>query len=85
MKVSKFTEAQKLSIIKEAEDRAPVAEVCRTAGISSVTFFNWKKKYAGLMPSGMKRPREFEQEKARLKNFFANWSLGKETLQDVIK
>lgn len=29
--------------------------VPRKAGISDATFYNWRKKYAGLMPSEMKR------------------------------
>ena len=41
MKASKFTDAQKAFIIKQAEDGTPVAEVCREAGISSTTFFSW--------------------------------------------
>ncbi len=62
-----------------------MAEVCRKAGISTATFFNWKKKYAGLMPSEMKRLRELEQENARLKKIVADLALDKEMLQDVIK
>lgn len=85
MKASKFTGAQKAFIINQAEDGTSVAEVCRKAGISSATFFNWKKKYAGLMPSEMKRLRELEQENARLKKIVADLSLDKELLQDVIK
>ena len=85
MKASKFTDAQKAFIIKQAEDGTPVAEVCRKAGIGSATFFNWKKKYVGLMPSEMKRLRELEQENARLKKIVADLSLDKEMLQDVIK
>lgn len=85
MKASKFTDAQKAFIIKQAEDETPVAEVWRKAGISSATFFNWKKKYAGIMPSEMKRLRELEQENARRKKIVADLSLDKEMLQDVIK
>ena len=85
MKASKFTDAQKAFIIKQTEDRTSVAEVCRKAGISTATFFNWKKKYAGLMPSEMKRLRELEQENARLKKIVADLALDKEMLQDVIK
>ena len=44
MKASKFTDAQKAFIIKQAEDGTSAAEVCRKAGISTETFFNWKKK-----------------------------------------
>jgi putative transposase len=85
MKASKFTDAQKAFIIKQGEDGTPVAEICRKAGISQATYFNWKKKYAGLMPSEMRRLRELEQENGRLKKIVADLSLDKEMLQDVIK
>ena len=85
MKASKFTDAQKAFIIKQGEDGSPVAEVCRKAGISQATYFNWKKKYAGLLPSEMKRLRELEEENARLKKIVADLSLDKAMLQDVIK
>src|SRR5690606_4368148 len=49
------------------------------------TYFNWKKKYSGMMPSEMKRLRELEQENARLKKIVADLTLDKEMLQDVIK
>ncbi len=85
MKASKFTDAQKAFIIKQAEDGTPVAEVCRKAGISLATFFSWKKKYAGLMPSVMNRLREFKQENAQLKKIVVDLALDKEMLQDIIK
>ena len=72
MKASKFTDAQKAFIIKQGEDGTPVAEVCRKAGISQATYFNWKKKYGGLIPSEMRRLRELEQESARLKKIVAD-------------
>jgi putative transposase len=53
MKASKFTDAQKAFILKQGEQGIPLAEICRKAGISQATYFNWKKKYAGLMPSEM--------------------------------
>jgi putative transposase len=85
MKASRFTDAQKAFIIKQADEGTPVAEICRKAGISQATFFNWKKKYAGLMPSEMRRMRELEAENERLKKIVADLSLDKEMLQDVIK
>jgi putative transposase len=33
----------------------PVADVCRKAGISQTTYFNWKKKCDGLLPNEMGR------------------------------
>jgi putative transposase len=62
-----------------------MAEVCHKAGISQPTYFNWKRKYAGMMPSEMKRLRELEQENARLKRIVADLTLDREMLQDVIK
>ncbi len=85
MKASKFTDAQKAFIIRQGEEGAPVAEICRRAGISEATYYNWKKKYAGMMPSEMKRMRELEEENGRLKKIVADLSLDKAMLQDVIK
>ena len=85
MKASQFTDAQKAFILKQGDDGTPVAEICREAGISQATYFNWKKKYAGMLPSEMKRLRELEQENARLKKIVADLTLDREMLQDVIK
>ncbi|RAN38164.1 transposase IS3 [Hyphomonas pacifica] len=85
MKASKFTDAQKAFILKQGEEGIPVAEVCRKAGISQATYFNWKKKYGGLLPSEMKRLRELEEENSRLKRIVADLTLDREILQDVIK
>lgn len=84
MKASKFTAAQIAFVLKQAEDGTPVAEVCRKAGISDATFYNWRKKYAGLMPSEMRRLRQLEDENAKLKRIVADLSLDKAMLQDVL-
>ena len=84
MKASKFTEAQIAFVLKQVEDKIPIAEVCRKAGISEATFYNWRKKYAGLMPSEMRRLRQLEDENAKLKRIVADLSLDKAMLQDVL-
>ena len=85
MKASRFTHAQKAFIIRQGEEGTPVGDVCRKAGISQATYFNWKKKYAGMMPSEMKRLRELEDENNRLKRIVADLSLDKEMLQDIVR
>ena len=85
MKASKFSDAQKAFVLKQAEDGVPVAEVCRKAGISQATFFNWKKKYGGMLPNEMRRLKQLEDENRRLKSIVADLSLDKVMLQDVIK
>ncbi len=84
MKASKFSEAQIAFVLKQAADATPVGEVCRKAGISDATFYNWRKKYAGLMPSEMKRLRQLEEENTKLKRIVADLSLDKALLQDVL-
>jgi putative transposase len=84
MKTSKFSEAQIAFVLKQAEDGTPVAEVCRKAGIAEATFYNWRKRYAGLMPSEVKRLRQLEEENAKLKRIVADLSLDKAMLQDVL-
>ncbi len=37
-------------MLKQAEDGVTVGEVCRKAGISEAPFYNWRERYAGLMP-----------------------------------
>jgi putative transposase len=51
MKRSKFTEPQIAFILRQAEEGTVVGEVCRKAGISEATYYNWRKKYGGLTPS----------------------------------
>jgi putative transposase len=85
MKASKFSDAQKAFIIKQGEDGTTVAEICRKAGISQATYFNWKKRYAGLLPTEMKRLKQLEDENSRLKKIVADLTLDREMLQDVIR
>jgi putative transposase len=90
MKASKFTDAQKAFNIKQGEEGTLVAEICRKAGIhwptgSQATYFNWKKKYAGLLPTEMKRLKQLEDENSRLKKIVADLTLDREMLQDVIR
>ena len=85
MKASKFSQAQKAFILKQGADGMPVADICRKAGIGAATYFNWKKKYDGLLPTEMRRLKQLEDENAKLKRIVADLSLDKEMLQDVIR
>jgi len=85
MKASRFSEAQKAFVLKQAEEGVPIGEVCRKVGISQATFYSWRKKYAGLLPTEMRRLKVLEDENARLKKLVAELSLDKEMLQDVVR
>ena len=85
MKKSKFTEAQIAFILQQADEGTAVAEVCRKAGISDATFYNWRKRYGGMIPSELKRMRQLEDENNRLKKIVADLTLDKAMLQDVVR
>ena len=84
MKASKFSEAQIAFVLRQADEGTPIGEVCRKAGISDATFYNWRKRYGGLMPSEVKKLRQLEEENAKLKRLVADLSLDKAMLQDVL-
>tara|TARA_R110002072_G_scaffold225947_2_gene382948 strand:- start:2343 stop:2537 length:195 start_codon:yes stop_codon:yes gene_type:complete len=52
MRKSRFTEEQIVAILNESEAGASTQELCRRHGISTNTFYNWRKKYAGLTMFG---------------------------------
>ena len=85
MKSSKFTESQIVSILKLQDAGMTVNEICRQHGISQPTFFSWKKKYSGMDASHLKRLKELEAENARLKRMFADVSLQRDALKDLIE
>ena len=84
MKASQFSDAGTAFILKQGADGAPVAEICRRAGISQATYVNGKKKYDGLPPTEMRRLKPLEDENGKLRKLVADLSLDKEMLQDVI-
>ncbi|SMX56495.1 Putative tranposase (fragment) [Bradyrhizobium sp. ORS 285] len=64
---------------------AQVTDICRKAGISPATYFSWKKKYDGLLPTEMRRLKQLEDENGKLRKLVADLSLDKEMLQDMIR
>ena len=85
MKASRFSDAQKAFILKQGADGVPVADICRKAGISRATYFNWKRKYDGLLPNEIRRLKQLEDENAKLRKVVADLTLDKEMLQDALR
>jgi putative transposase len=85
MKVSRFSEQQIAVLLKQVDDGVSIEEVCRKAGISQQTYYRWRKKYGGLMPSEVRRLKQLEEENWRLKQMMvADLSLDKAMLQDML-
>lgn len=84
MRKSRFSEQQIAFILQQADAGSSVEEVCRKAGVSQQTYYRWRKKYGGLMPSEVRRLKQLEEENGRLKRMVADLSLDKAMLQDVL-
>jgi putative transposase len=85
MEVSRFSEQQSAVLLKQVDDGVSIEEVCRKAGISQQTYYRWRKKYGGLMPSEVRRLKQLEEENRRLKQMMvADLSLDKAMLQDML-
>ena len=48
MKTIRYTEAQIIAILRQAEGGVPVAELCREHGMSNASFYKWRAKYGGM-------------------------------------
>ena len=62
MKKSKYSDAQIMAILKQAENGVPVSDLCREHGMSSASFYKWRSKYGGMDASLMARMKELDEE-----------------------
>ena len=61
----------------------PAADLCRKHGMSTATFYAWRKRYGGMEVSEAKRLKELEDENRRLKTMVADLSLDNQMLKAV--
>jgi putative transposase len=84
MKQSRFTESQIVKALKEEQNGRSVADISRELSINKQTFYNWKKKYAGMNGDQLRRLKELEDENRRLKQMYADAALDNKMLKDVL-
>lgn len=56
---------------------------CRTAGITTATYYRWRKQYGGMKIDQAKKYKDLEKENARLKKLVADLSLDNAILKEV--
>ncbi len=83
MKRQRYSEEQIIGILKEAEAGVPLADLVRKHGISSASFYAWRKKYGGMEVSDAKKLRALEDENRRLKKLVADLSLDNQLLKEI--
>ena len=84
MRKSRFTDSQIMAILKQNEEGAKVADLCREHGISAAMFYKWRSKFGGMDASMMKRLKELEEENRRLKKMYAEEKLKAEIATEYL-
>ena len=84
MRKTRFTEEQIVGVLQEAGAGAQVGELCRRHGISTPTFYEWRKRYGGLSVSELRRLKALEEENARLKRLVAQQALDNQILKELL-
>ena len=85
MKKTKLSESQIFTMLSKAGNGQTVEEICRSYKIATSTYYKLKSKYAGMSVPEMKRLRELEKENFRLKAMFADVSLERDIIKDVLE
>lgn len=82
-----FSAEQIINYLRQAEvlfsQGKTTEEVCRVIGISTQSYYRWRKEYGGLQTSQAKRMKELEKENARLKRAVADLTLDKLILKEA--
>ena len=71
MRKGRFTDAQIMGVLRQAEGGLAVAELCREHAISAATFYKWRSKFGGMDASMISEMKGIEDEKRRLKKMSA--------------
>ena len=83
MKGKRYSPEQIIKILREAEKADSARDVIRRYDITEQTFYRWKKVYAGMEVSEIKRLKAIQEENARLKRLVADQALRISLLEDV--
>lgn len=84
MKKKKYSDAQIMRILKQAESGVPVSELCREHGMSSASFYKWRSKFGGMDASMISEMKALAEENRRLKRMYAEMSMQNDLLKEVL-
>lgn len=84
MRKAKYTNAQIVAILCEAEAGMAVTELLRQHGISRPTLYLWKQKFGGAGVPELRRLKALGQDNAKVKRMYADPALELVAIKDVL-
>jgi len=60
-----------------------VAQVCKQLGVTSVTYYRWRREFGGMKTDQARRLKELEKENTRLKRLLADAEIDKAILREA--
>ena len=84
MKTGRYSDAQIIRILKQAESGVSISELCREHGMSNASFYKWRAKYGGMDVSMMSQLKVMEAENRRLKRMYAEMSMQNDLLKEAL-
>ena len=84
MKTARFSDAQIMGILKQAESGVPVSELCREHGMSSASFYKWRAKFGGMDASLITEMKDMAEQNRRLKKMYAEMSMQNDLLKEAL-
>ena len=84
MKTARFSDAQIMGILRQAESGFPVSELCREHGMSGASFYKWRSRYGGMDASMVSEMKAMADENRRLKRMYAEMSMQNDLLKEAL-
>lgn len=82
MRKSRFTDAEMVAIVREADREAP-GVVAKRHKVSEQTIYNWRKRFGALATDEVRRLKQLETENARLKKLVVERDLEIEVMKEI--
>ena len=85
MKRKRHSTEEIIRILRNADGKKTVEEVCCEANISEQTFYRWRRKYGRMEMADARRFKELENENSELKKMLADEMLKSRVLEETLK
>ncbi len=84
----RFSDEDVLNLLRQIDlelaSGADVQSACRKVGVSDATYYNWRKRFGGMVKSQLQEFKTLEKENSRLKRIVADLELDKLILKETL-